>query len=884
MLKNKKRTLMTMLGIIISVAMITAVSTAAVSFMDFLQRDTLEDTGYWHVRYNQVTKEQYDKLAADPNTEDIFYRKPLGFALYADPSKNSTPYLYLDGYSKEAFDAMNITLLEGRLPENDREIVIPKHFLNNNDFSYQVGDVLTLELGERLHENGGEMESLSQNVPLQRDEEGNISEQYQVTKEPKQYTIVGIMARPSYERYYSSAYSILTYLDQEQLASDPASLLDAFVSVTKISNSIYHDGASLAASIGLDESNVEFNDDVLRYYGVSRYFDSFNVMVNGLASILITIIMIGSVSLIYNSFAISLSERSKQFGMLSSVGVTKKQKQNAVFFEAFSLGVMSIPIGIIAGLVGMWITFYFINPIFMNAFDIEIPLKLVVSYPSILVAIFFSSITIWISAYIPARKASKISAIDAIRQSSDIKISSKQLKTSRIHSAVFGLPGSLAIKNMKRNRKRYRSLVFSLFISFVLFTSVGSYVNYASQGLQMGVEQDNYDVQVGNINNNNAGNILSDIKQLEEVTHATLLTYPNVYYTWDMKDALPYLTEEYKQDIFTQMGVSENEYDDSLLESYTPSIGHRFLDDEAFREYAKKIGINAEEYINSNKLKGILINRVRTQTGYSINEVTPFTLKAGDTITPSNQIYDEASFEFVPVVEPERTAVIGFVTTKVPDHIGSSYVSSGATLLFPLSSLDLFLGDGLDTTGENLRLNNDILLTTTSPEKIDSLLNDILENYNSKAYVYNRSEEALRSSQLIFVFQVFAYGFIILISLICMANLCNTISTSFALRRREFAMLKSAGMTPKAFHQMIRLESMLYGIKALAYGIPISMLINYYIKMTVATNFGGNFSFPLGTYLFGIFAVFAVVFVAMVYSSAKIRHETIIDGLKSDHV
>jgi len=142
--------------------------------------------------------------------------------------------------------------------------------------------------------------------------------------------------------------------------------------------------------------------------------------------------------------------------------------------------------------------------------------------------------------------------------------------------------------------------------------------------------------------------------------------------------------------------------------------------------------------------------------------------------------------------------------------------------------------------------------------------------------------EIIRNNQITTVFSVFAYGFITLISLICIANLFNTISTSFALRRREFAMLKSIGMTPEVFRRMIRMESLMYGIKACIFGLPISIAMTLWIKKAVSYNFDKYYAFPYMTYIVGILAVFGVVGIAMLYSSRKIRKENIVDGLKTE--
>ena len=206
--------------------------------------------------------------------------------------------------------------------------------------------------------------------------------------------------------------------------------------------------------------------------------------------------MIGSISLIYNAFAISVSERSRHLGMMSSVGATKKQKRNSVLFEGFAIGLVSIPLGILSGFAGIGITFFFINPVLKSAMGISEGMRLVIMPSSIIVAVVVSVITILVSTYIPARRASNISAIDAIRQTSDIKITKRQVRTSKLTRIIFGIEGELGLKNLKRNRTKYRATVFSLIISMVLFLTVSYFTSSLEKAFVMTRDGINFDIQI----------------------------------------------------------------------------------------------------------------------------------------------------------------------------------------------------------------------------------------------------------------------------------------------------------------------------------------------------------------------------------------------------
>ena len=104
--------------------------------------------------------------------------------------------------------------------------------------------------------------------------------------------------------------------------------------------------------------------------------------------------------------------------------------------------------------------------------------------------------TIFISTYIPARRASKVSAIDAIRQTDDIKLSGKTVKTSKLVRKVFGMEAEIGLKNVKRNRKRYLATVFSLVISIILFLSVSYFTENLKKSFEMSQNNIQYDIQI----------------------------------------------------------------------------------------------------------------------------------------------------------------------------------------------------------------------------------------------------------------------------------------------------------------------------------------------------------------------------------------------------
>lgn len=882
MMTNKKRTIMTILGVIISVAMITAVSTAAVSFLDLLQRMAMDNEGAWHVRYSQLPVEEMSTFEKEENVKNVFYTKSLAYGKFNDTvSRNDyKPYLYIEQFAADAMKQMSLKLTEGRLPDNENEIVLPDHLKSNGGIAYAVGDTITIELGDRYVDEYKKDNILNQNNPY----EAEVPEEFMV-KETKSYHVVGIIKRPDFENYSAPGYTAITYLDVSSLSKDEN--LTAYVFENHVTKKIYELGYDTASKFGVAEWDVEFNDGVLRYYGISKY-DSFNQMLTGLSFILILIIMIGSVSLIYNSFAISITERSKQFGMLASVGATRQQKRNAIFYEGAVIGVIAIPLGIIAGIVGMAITFHIVGPMLIYSIDIDVPLKLHISISSIVVAVIFSTLTIFISALIPAKRASRISAMDAIRQTNDIKLQKKAVKTSKLNRYLFGIEGELAQKNLKRNKKRYRALVFSLFISLVLFISVGSYVYYLSKSILMTTENSNYDISIHFNDNKPSDDVLDALRQIEGVTVGTKLTSSPLTMVLDENFVKANITKHYietKKELYRSWGWSEDDIKKQMEEyGYSIHVDLVTLDDTSYTKYLDQLGVDANQ--SNEQMQGILINKHKDQIGYSLLESDVLQIKPQDKINIYYQKYNEivnenGDTQYVASNRIEVPMHLVDVTDKLPMGLAYSSLQGGIRIVISEDTHQKLIDRFADEIDANI--NASYYFNVNKPEGIDERMEHVLKEYGVSSFnIWNNYEKAKQDKQLMTVMSIFAYGFIVLISLICMTNLCNTIATSFALRRREFAMLKSVGMEPKAFRRMIRFESLLYGIRALLYGLPVSLLITYKIYQVVNSNFMSEFTFPWTTYIVGIVSVFMVVGVAMVYSTYKVKDESIISGLKSE--
>ncbi len=338
--ENKRRTFVTIIGVIISVAMLTAVSTLAVSFMSLLQKQEIADSGEWHVLYKDVNEEQLGSIQSDKNTRSVVLSRDVGYSNLEGSENDHKPYLFLKEYNEAGFEQFPIELIEGKMPTNENELLISEHILTNGKVEYEIGDQISFAVGERIVKDEEMNEyQMGQSDPLQT---GEIAETIENTTN-EQFTIVGIMKRPTWEPMSAPGYTVLTYLPDDNFAAND--IFNASVTWKKINRSAVKDTEKLAETLNVGE--FSFNNNLLRYYGVINN-EYLRTTFFSLVAIIMGVIVIGSVSLIYNAFAISVSERSRHLGMLSSVGATKKQKRNSVFFEGMVIGLISIPLGIVS--------------------------------------------------------------------------------------------------------------------------------------------------------------------------------------------------------------------------------------------------------------------------------------------------------------------------------------------------------------------------------------------------------------------------------------------------------------------------------------------------------------------------------------------------------
>nr|MBO2494236.1 ABC transporter permease [Clostridia bacterium] len=862
--RSKTRTIVTIIGIILSTAMIAAVTTFISSFQNFLINYTKADTGDWHAVLYNADLDTIEGISQNREVQEVAVTKGIGYALLEGGLNEYKPYLYVLGFDEKAFEMLPVHLKSGRLPQNENEVVVPYHVFTNGGVQYEVGDVIELEIGYRISSDGAVLE---QKDPYRHGQDG-VSEELVIT-DTRTYKVVGICERPPFaiEEYSAPGYTLITMFDKSEFGDNDTA--NVYIKL-KNPRRVY----DIYDSLGMDKlqyKDYEYNDDLLRFMGISQN-DNFTAVLYSLAAILIALIMAGSVSFIYNSFSISVSERKKYFGLLSSIGATAQQLKYSVFFEALVLAAIGIPVGILSGIAGIGVTLHLLRDMFASIMSLgdRVSMTLSVSIPSVITAVVLALVTILISAYIPAWRSGKISPIDAIRQTTDIKLTARQVRTWRLTRKLFGMEGDLALKNLKRSRKRYRSTVVSLFMSIVLFVSASSFSMYLMDSVSNVYQDVDYDLyyftnERGDLKDSTL-KVYRDIVLLDSIEQGSIVR--ELYAFTDIPKE--YLNQSFYDEMIDNGFIPHGEEAPINVILYS-------VDRDTFKYYVRQLGLDESLFTNPDSPAGIAIDYQHyydDQQKRFINS-SIFSSKKPESIalTVVHQEDGERQLkEDIQLVAFANEAPFG-----VPD-----YASSFNSILVVVSDeirKAIFDGD------EKIWGPANMYFAAVDPFEAEQDIMDILVDAGLPTHnLLNIAGYIQNSRNIVTIISVFSYGFIILISLISIANVFNTISTNINLRRIEFAMLKSVGMTDSSFNRMLNYECIFYGLKALLYGLPVSVLITYLIHISIRQGVEMPFRLPTGSIVVSVLSVFFVVFASMVYSMRKIRHENIMDAIKSESV
>ncbi len=901
MWKNRTRTIVTLVGIVLSAAMFMAVMTLALSLWNYMVESAVRYTGDYFVYYTYASDDQLARLHEDRRITSVADYQTLGFVrLDEEEEEDQFNTFLLAACDARFFETMPVMLTQGRLPASSSEIVVSEAYadaLAREDKSVQLGEKVTFQITTQSDLYG---HSKPQDVP-----ERTFS---------KEYTVVGVAQSDTFRYDELFLSSILTCADGNQG--------DAIWHRLFVKTFSPKDALSLPDGdygVKMDE-----NSDLLDLYGVTKYTNVNRVIV-GFALALCAIIMLGSVSLIYNAFSISVSERTKQFGLLSSVGATKKQLRRSVFLEALILCALAIPAGIACGFGGIAVTLTLLEEQITKFIGGDIPLRVVISPLSIAPAALIGLLTVFLSAAIPARRALKITPMDAIRQTGDYRVDVRKVKPLR--RSVFGMSGALARKYYRVSRKKYRATVISLSISIVLFVAAASFSSVLQENVEQSVNTENFDFSCYGTTGQ-----LNQLRAQPSVADSVLIASTH-YHSDASREALS--KEFWESGLIMEMGTT----------FCSPRV--YYLEDAVLRAYLQEQGIDPTPYFDANNPTALVCNckwvhyAYNERTGQAERYVERFPAFADDTTSLtlfSQGISEEVEKKLagegrqytICYEQTERGELLLQVIFLTETADGEFTVSENAYFLVkkvrggdgmmqcfypydmetqtaqpePAAQMasdapTVRLGARIDTLpfgisgyAQSAHLPMLILPMSQKPEGVSTWLsltvNDRealrtwLDERGMNYSDYLAGEESSRTMKLIV--DVFCYGFLVLISLISAANVFNTISTNIALRRRDFGVLRSVGMRGREMRRMMNCECMIYGSRALLWGLPISILASYAIHSIGYALGAGAYRIPIRILAAATVFVLALVFVSMYYAAAKMRRDTPIEAIRMENI
>ncbi len=924
---NRKRTIVTIVGIILATALLSALVTLVSSFQYSMIEYQKQKGGDFHVKFSNVKMSELSEFKNNRNIESTFETMGMGFAKLDGCKNEDKPYAYVMATDEAGFERGCFKLIEGRMAKNEDEIVIPRHLKTNGRIDIKVGDEITLDVGKRYDSNteGG----ISENSAYENEAETLTDT---VTKH---YKVVGIMERPGYgmEDYSAAGYTFVTYSDElaaidngtKSEESEADTTLTVYSRYTK--KALRNKDAVTADIIGVDEklfakannSSVEMSAEESDRFLKEMENAKYDIYMNGylisyecvfpidgtfkalftVATVVALIIILTSVYCIKNSFNISITEKIRQYGMLASVGATRRQIKSSVKTEAAMLGVVGIPVGTMSGILASLILVKVVNV--LSAGWLNFALSFHTSLPALILAVIMSIATIYFSATGSARRAAKVTPLEAIRNTKEIKIKSAKLKTPAIIGRIWGIGGVISYKNIKRNNKKYRTTVTSIVICSVTFIVISYFMSMAFSVVGMSYASADYNIGINmsckkDIDIEKFSKLLSGIEGAEDYL---------VGAGYDFDVSKPKYTKEYGE-------YCRQLYDDS--EDVSQMFLITVLDDKSYDKYASDAGIKnaAAGAILVNKCTFDVYNE--NSSKYVKKEMELYKYKAGDTIECGYNVYDDASSDDNAVEgDTESSTEIntednsGYVDEEtinngvrktvdvtiagVTDKVPIGYKGYSNTLLFMnQKGFESLWGDGKN--GNEIKPGYASYLAYVVAENADEY-QDTFEKetegnpeYSQISFYVSNLDKQMRDEKSLFtLLGVFAYGLIVVIALIGITNIINTLSTGMELRSREFATLRSIGMTDKQFVGMVRLESVFISVKALVIGVPLGILISYLLcVMMNRMDDAIIYEPPYKAIILCILVVIMLIYAIMKLSMTKLRHNNIIETIKNENL
>ncbi|GAA0712110.1 FtsX-like permease family protein [Paraclostridium ghonii] len=864
--KNKRHTISIIVAITIASALLCSLCIFVHTLWKAKVTTEIEKSGYWHGElWDSISGDKLKYVTENPEVETTMVK---GQWITAKLSNTKRPYLLMRDADANFWADMGYqdNIMKGRLPQKPGEIVLSKLFFLDNP-SYKIGDKLTLPIGDRmLGDKTIETQGYKQS-----------GETFNVIG-TNAYTIVGEIDSSGSSAY--PGYIAMGYLDHSQIK--PKDELTVYMRLKK-PRKIYETLPKIAKYTGLKQDEygkykVLYNTPLLNLYGISDKNDENTQVIVIIAMVIImTLLVMGTfILIIYNGFSLSANSRIKQLGILKSLGATPKQIRHSVIYEGFLLWIIQLPICIMIGYLFSYMVVFKINEILSATEDFR---KIHISFSWVVVvfAIITSLITVLISAYIPARKVAKVSAIVGIRQNNN-KVKIKKQKFHPIINKIFGIEGELAKVQFLSNKRSLRTAVLSLSMCFSLIVGYMSIVSILNLAESKDSDTSKYDMTVNlNIIDDPNKDMINKIISLYEVKDSVIRRQVRT---------ATYVTSEQESDVFSKSGGFDGvsikynvSNENGKYRIITNLVG---LSDESFKKYCKEIGIDSEKYYQDGVPTGILLDSTyHTLNDSKVAQKIPLlNVKEGDELTLNEKVENDMNTNY------KFNAKVGAVTDISPGNQEETRYS--IDYIVPMSTYQKIVSNFMqERMAECNSMSIDLVVGDEANPSTKKELTKICSSYlgcddfRIWSLLEDKNHEVLvQKATAIGVFATAS-----MIGLIGTFNAFSTISNNLRLRKREFAILRSVGLTPKGLNKILMIEGLFFVVTPIIVSIPIVSFICWYmLRLTPIILAEFIPVFPVGVTLMYTIIIIVSIFLSYYISSTCVKKSNVVESIKNEIV
>jgi len=607
----------------------------------------------------------------------------------------------------------------------------------------------------------------------------------------------------------------------------------------KNARTIYRDMPLIAARIGLNEDSIQYNSLLLSRYFIHDPEDATPPMLLTLYAVILIIVAVSLILIIRGSFELSMDARIHQFGIFSSIGATPRQIRTCLLQEAMVLSILPMLIGSMSGIL---ISYGVIKAVNFFASDVSGRHEAVFQYhPSIFaVSVFISFLTVIFSAWIPARKLSKMTPLEAIRNTSGLLL--KKKKHSRFLSCIFGMKGELVGNALKAQKKHLRISTLSLLLSFLGFSIMICFTTLADISTRYTYferYQDVWDIMITvkdtKIWDFGLTDALQDISGIQDAT------------VYQKAEAMTFLPEGLQSDELSSLGgfesVSGRPNENGQFQVSAPIV---VMDDRGFLNFCSQIGITPS-------LDGaIVLNQIwdSINSNFRYKEYVPF-------VREDNQqtaLYKNDKTVEIPVLSYSQ---------KAPT-LREEYDNYALVHFIPLTMWNKTMGEVCEAESDSyIRiLSNGTANLADLNDLEQEIVQLVSEQYGIESE--NRMQERLSNDSLIQGMVMIFGAFCVLLAIIGIANVFSNTLGFLHQRKREFARYMSIGLTPQEMRKMFCIEAFVIAGKPLLITLTLTVL---FVQFAVTASYLDPMVFwseaPVLPIL--IFAAAIVLFVALAY-------------------